>query len=64
MFGFHRYDLVKWDGKLCYVNSLRTSGSFQIKDLIDKDFKKELSYKKIDKVQNRNGFITSFTKVV
>lgn len=64
MFGFHRYDLVKWDGKLCYVNSLRTNGSFQIKDLVDKDFKKEISYKKIDKVQNRNGFIISFIKVV
>ena len=64
MFGFHRYDLVKWNSKLCYVNSLRTSGSFQIKDLIDKDFKKEISYKKINKVQNRNGFITSYTKVV
>ena len=64
MFGFHRYDLVKWNSKLCYVNSLRMSGRFQIKDLIDKDFKKEISYKKIDKVQNRNGFITSFTKVV
>lgn len=64
MFGFHRYDLVKWNSKLCYVNSLRTCGSFQIKDLIDKDFKKEISYKKIDKVQNRNGFITSFTKIV
>ena len=64
MFGFHRYDIVKWNSKLCYVNSLRTCGSFQIKDLIDKDFKKEISYKKIDKVQNRSGFITSFTKVV
>ena len=64
MFGFHRYDLVKWNGKLCYVNSLRTSGSFQIKDLLDKDFKKEISYKKIDKIQNRNGFITSFIKDV
>ena len=64
MFGFHRYDLVRWNNKLCYVNSLRTSGKFQIKDLIDKNFKKEISYKKIDKVQNRNGFITSFTKVV
>lgn len=64
MFGFHRYDLVKWNSRLCYVNSLRTSGSFQIKDLIDKDFNKEISYKKMDKVQNRNGFITSFTKVV
>ena len=64
MFGFHRYDIVKWDSKLFYVNSLRTCGSFQIKDLMDKDFKKEISYKKIDKVQNRNGFIISFTKVV
>lgn len=64
MFGFHRYDLVKWNGKLFYVNSLRTNGSFQIKDLMDKNFKKEISYKKIDKVQNKNGFITSFIKVV
>ena len=64
MFGFHRYDLVKWEGRLCYVNSLRTSGCFQIKDLVDKDFKKEISYKKIDKVQSRNGFITSFIKVI
>ena len=64
MFGFHRYDLVKWNSKLCYVNSLRTSGSFQIKDLVDKDFKKEISYKKIDKIQNRSGFITGFIKDV
>lgn len=64
MFGFHRYDLVKLNSKLCYVNSLRTSGCFQIKDLIDKNFKKEISYKKIDKVQNRNGFITSFIKFI
>ena len=62
MFGFHRYDLVKWNGKLCYVNSLRTSGSFQIKDLVDKDFKKEISYKKINKVQKRNGYVTSIIK--
>lgn len=64
MFGFHRYDFVKWDGKLCYVNSLRTSGCFQIKDLVDKGFKKEISYKKIDKVQSRNGFITSYIQVI
>ena len=64
MFGFHRYDLVKWESRLYYVNSLRTSGSFQIKDLVDKDFKKEISYKKINKVQSRNGFITSYIKVI
>lgn len=63
MFGFHRYDLVKYDNRLCYVNSLRTSGIFQIKDLTDKDFKKEISYKKIKKIQNRNGFITNFIKI-
>lgn len=64
MFGFHRYDLVKWNGKLCYINSLRTNGCFQIKDLVDKDFKKQISCKKIDKIQNRNGFVISFIKKV
>ena len=64
MFGYHRYDLVKLDSKLCYVNSLRTSGSFQIKDLVNKDFKKEITYKKIEIVQHRDGFITSFVKII
>lgn len=62
MSGFHRYDLVKYNGRLCYINSLRSSGSFQIKDLVDKDFKKEITHKKLQRIQNRNGYITSFIK--
>lgn len=64
LYGFHRYDLVEWKDKLYYINSLRTSGQFQIKDLNNKDFRKEINYKKIYKLQNRDGFITSFNKVV
>ena len=41
MFGYHRYDIVKWNNNVCYINSLRTSGSFQIKDLADDKFKKD-----------------------
>lgn len=62
IFGYHRYDLVKYDGKLCYINSLRTSGSFQIKDMFDKNYEKNITYKKIKLVQIRNGFITNFKK--
>lgn len=61
MFGYHRFDLVKYENRLCYVNSLRTSGSFQIKDLIDKEFKKEITYKKLSFIQTRSGFITSYS---
>lgn len=62
VFGYHRYDLVKYNGKLCYINSLRTRGVFILNDLLDKNFKKEISYKKIKLVQIRNGFITNFKK--
>lgn len=63
MFGYHRYDIVKWNNNVCYINSLRTSGSFQIKDLADDKFKKDITYKKIKKLQHRNGFITKYIKV-
>ena len=63
MFGYHRYDIVKWNNNVCYINSLRTSGSFQIKDLADDKFKKDITYKKIKKLQHRNSFITKYIKV-
>lgn len=52
VFGYHRYDMVEYDKRLCYINSLRTRGYFVLKDLLDKEFKKEISYKKIKMVQN------------
>ena len=62
MFGYHRYDIVKWNGNICYINSLRTKGSFQIKDLSNNEFKKEITYKKFVKIQHRNGFIIKYIK--
>lgn len=63
MFGFHRFDVVKWDRHICYVNSLRASGSFMLKDLCDEDFKKHITYKKINKIQSRNGYVITNIKV-
>lgn len=60
MFGYHRYDLVIYSGNLCYINSLRTSGQFQLRSLYNSKYSKEVTYKKVQKVQNRNGFITDF----
>ena len=56
---FHRYDLVKFEEKLLYVNGLRKTGSFQCKDLLDKNFKVERTYKKLSLVQHRDGFVVS-----
>ena len=63
MFGYHRFDIVKWNGKICYVNSLRTSGSFQIKDLANNEFSRNIIFRKLTKVQHRDGFIAKVIKV-
>ncbi len=62
IFGYHRYDMVEYNKKLYYINSLRTSGCFQIKDIFDKKYEKNIIYKKIKMVQIRNGFIINFKK--
>lgn len=59
LFGFHTYDLVKWQNRLYYVSSLRRSGIFVIKDLLNKNFKKELTYRKLNKFKIRSGYIIS-----
>lgn len=64
VFGFHRYDLVKFNKSLCYINSLRTAGSFVLKDLEDSKFTKEVNYKKLTKFQGRDGYITKLVKVL
>lgn len=55
--GYRRYDIVKYLNQIYYINSLRTSGSFQIKSLKDKSFKKEISFKKLNLLQKRGGYI-------
>jgi N6-L-threonylcarbamoyladenine synthase len=58
VFGFRRYDLVEFEGKICYINSLRTNGSFLIQSLTDTNFKRQPTYKKLKLIQVRDGFIT------
>ena len=56
---FHRYDLIKFDGKLLYINALNKKGYFQYKDLLDKKFKTSRTYKKLSLIQHRDGFVIS-----
>ena len=56
---FHRYDLIKFNGKLLYINALRKIGSFQCKDLLDKKFETNRICKKLSLIQHRDGFIVS-----
>lgn len=57
MFGFRRYDLVEFENMIYYINSLRSSGHFVIKSLLDAKYHKELTYKKLTFIQIRDGFI-------
>ena len=54
---YHRYDIIRYDGKVLYINGLRTSGQFMYKSLEDKTFVTNKIYKKIKLIQHRGGFI-------
>lgn len=61
--GFRRYDLVKFENVIYYINSLRERGSFQIKSLTDTKFSRDITYKKLNFFQMRSGFIISICKI-
>ena len=61
--GFRRYDLVKFENVIYYINSLRERGSFQIKSLLDKSFSKEITPRKLTLFQKRSGFIVEYINV-
>ena len=61
--GFRRYDIVKFENVIYYINSLRERGSFQIKSLLDKSFSKEITSKKLTLFQKRSGFIVGYNSI-
>lgn len=61
--GFRRYDLVKFENVIYYINSLRERGSFQIKSLTDTKFSRDITYKKLNFFQMHSGFIISICKI-
>ena len=61
--GFRCFDLVKFEGRLCFISGLRTSGYMELRDLTDETFKTGRTYKKLQLVQKRSGFITDIKQV-
>ena len=58
VYGFRRYDIVKYDNQFWYINSLRSSGSFQLKQL-NSNQNTNRNYKKLKLIQKRNKYIWS-----
>lgn len=58
VFGFRRFDLVLFNKAVYFINSLRSSGQFVIKSLLDSKFQQSISCKKLNLLQIRDGFIT------
>lgn len=58
VFGFRRFDLVLFNKAVYFINSLRSSGQFVIKSLLDLKFQQSISCKKLNLFQIRDGFIT------
>ena len=45
--GFRRYDIVRYEGQACYVNSLRTRGTFSLRSFDGKVISNDVSYKRL-----------------
>ena len=56
VYGFRRYDIVKYDNQFWHINSLRSKGSFQLKQLNSNKITNR-NYKKLKLVQKRNKYI-------
>lgn len=54
---FHRYDIIKYEGRILYINGLRKTGIFMYKSLSDKTFVTNKTCNKIKLIQHRRGFI-------
>jgi len=50
--GFRRYDVVRYKGCSCYVNSLRSRGIFSIRSLDDEIVSNDISYKRLGLIRH------------
>ena len=58
VYGFRRYDIVKFNNQFWYINGLRSRGSFQLKQLNSNQITNRI-YKKLKLIQKRNKYIWS-----
>lgn len=57
VFGYHFYDRVKYNGKVCFVSGRRATGSFRLKNLDGTVVHQGISYKKLKFIKHEQRFI-------
>jgi len=57
VFGFARFDRVRYDGKECFVYGRRTSGSFDLRDIDGSVITHSVTRKKIKLIRHENSII-------
>ena len=60
--GYRLFDTVNFNGKICFVYSRRTSGSFLIKDIDGNTISESINYKKLKLIEKRKGWIFDVKK--
>ena len=60
--GFQRFDMVRFNNRLWFINSLRERGRFQLKSLIANDVV-EKSWRSLRRVAGRSGFVGGVIKI-
>ena len=56
-FGFRLYDVVEYEGKECYISSLRESGAFELRDVGGEVVSAGKRYKKLKYLHDSRGFL-------
>ena len=56
-FGFRLYDVVEYEGKECYISSLRESGAFELRDSGGEVVSTGKSYKRLKFLHDSRGFL-------
>ena len=57
MFGFARFDRVRYDGKECFVYARRTSGYFDLRDIDGSKIHATAPVRKIKLIRHENSII-------
>jgi hypothetical protein len=50
--GYRRYDIVKYERRICYVNSLRTRGTFSLRSFTGEVISNDISYKRLGLIRH------------
>ena len=60
VFGYRLFDKVKLNGKIGFVWARRLTGSFRVRDIEYNSISEGITYKKLELIEKRSGWIADY----